>query len=89
MFFNILVVGPCDSGKTTFIENISKKLDKRYKINLINSCSNASKFANTDEANQNQGNRRRPIRKTSIGKYLNNQTFLFKINKEINLFFII
>jgi Ni2+-binding GTPase involved in maturation of urease and hydrogenase len=68
MFFNILVIGPCDSGKTTFIENISKKLDKRYKINLINSCSRASKIADSEEANLKQRNRRRVIRKTSIGK---------------------
>jgi len=50
MYFNILVIGPSDSGKTTFIENISQKLDKRFKLNIVNSCSNST---SNDYLNEN------------------------------------
>lgn len=77
IFFNILVIGPSDSGKTTFIENISKKLDKRFKLNVVNSfskstTSNDNLNENKNEINENfieQPNLRRKKShiKTSIG----------------------
>jgi len=80
MFFNILIIGPCDSGKTTFIESISKKLDKRFNINYPNLSANSPINANNPEnysgkdenkTPDNQIQRKRSIRKTSIGKLIN------------------
>lgn len=79
MFFNIIIIGPCDSGKTTFIESISKKLDKRFIISFPNlsanspfnsNCNTENNNLNNDEnkASNNQILRKRSIRKTSIGK---------------------
>ncbi len=78
MFFNILVIGPCDSGKTTFIESTSKKLDKRFKINFPNLSTNTPFNLNANSENNNisngenkfsnnQLNMKRSARKTSIG----------------------
>lgn len=78
MFFNILVIGPCDSGKTTFIESISKKLDIRFKIYFPNLSSyspintNSENNLNNEEnliSDNNRIQRRRSFRRTSIGEY--------------------
>lgn len=58
MIFNILIIGPAESGKTTFIENISRKIDKRFKKNIIN-------IPNFDFEIPDK--RLKRLRKTSIG----------------------
>ena len=59
MIFNILIIGPSESGKTTFLENISKKFnfDKEIHINTFEE----NKFY------QDKKNQIKNKRKTSIG----------------------